>query len=150
MNKRGVTVLTLSIMVAVMAILVAAVIPIGSNMHVGAQKARLQAEIDQIEILTANYIKRNSGNDFEAYEWDVSSIIDFDEKQFDGEIITSNKINVYVVDLTKIDAEEVNYGLLESGEKDRYLYSEQTGHVYYEKGKNFENKMYYRIPELEE
>ncbi|MBR6688936.1 MAG: hypothetical protein IKL68_02855 [Clostridia bacterium] len=150
MNKRGVTVLTLSIMVAVMAILVATVIPIGSNMHIGAQKAKLQAEIDQIEILTVNYIKRNSGNDFEVYEWDISSIIDFDEKQFEGEIITSNKINVYVVDLTKIDAEEVNYGLLEAGEKDRYLYSEQTGHVYYEKGKKLGSKMYYRVPELEE
>lgn len=150
MNKRGVTLITLSIIVAVMAILTAATITIGTNIHVGAQKTRFQAEIDQIEILTSNYIRRNSGNDFAPYTWNVTSLVGYDEKQFDGEIITSGTINVYVVDLTKIDAEEVNDGLLEKGANDRYLYSEQTGHVYYERGKNFGSKVYYRISELEE
>ena len=150
MNKRGVTLITLSIIVAVMAILTAATITIGTDIHVGAQKTRFQAEIAQIEILTSNYIRRNSGNDFTPYTWNVTSLVGYDEKQFDGEIITSGTINVYVVDLTKIDAEEVNDGLLEKGANDRYLYSEETGHVYYERGKTFGSKVYYRISELEE
>lgn len=150
MNKRGVTVLTLSIMVAVIAILVVAVVPVANDMHIGAQKTKLQSEINQIEVLVANYIRRNSGNDLTPYEWDTTTISGFDTKQFEGEIITDNKISMYVVDLYKIDAEEVNYGMLEDGIKDRYLYSAQTGHVYYEKGKNFGSKIYYRVPELEE
>ena len=74
MNKRGVTVLTLSIMVAVMAILALAAVPIGNNIHRGAQKSKFQAEINQIEILTSNYIRRNSGNDLEPYAWDISML----------------------------------------------------------------------------
>ncbi|MBR6641077.1 MAG: hypothetical protein IKL08_02655 [Clostridia bacterium] len=150
MKKRGVTLITLSIIVAVMAILTAVTVNIGTDIHVGAQKARFQAEIDQIEILTSNYIRRNSGNDFTPYTWNIASLVGYDETQFEGETITSGNINVYVVDLTKIDAEETNDGLLEKGANDRYLYSEQTGHVYYEKGKTFGNKVYYRVTELEE
>ena len=150
MNKRGVTVLTLSIMVAVMAVLSMAAIPLGNNIHRGAQKSKFQAEIDQIEILTANYIRRNSGNDLEPYAWDISMLSGYGANQFEGEILTGNILDTYVVDLKKIDAEKVHYGLLEDGPTDRYLYSEQTGHVYYEKGKDFGDKIYFRVPELEE
>ena len=54
MNKRGVTLITLSIIVVLMAILTAVTITIGTDIHVGAQKTRFQAEIAQIEILTSN------------------------------------------------------------------------------------------------
>ena len=149
MNKRGVTLITLSIIVVIMAILVSAVVQTASDMNNEASKTKLQTEINQIEVLVANYIRRNSGNDLTPYEWDVTTISGFDTTQFEGEIITSNKIAMYVVDLEKIDAEEVNYGMLEDGETDRYLYSEQTGHVYYEKGKSFGSQKYYRVPDLE-
>lgn len=150
MNKKGVTLITLSIIVVVMAILSSVTITIGTGIHVSAQKTKFQTEINQIEILTSNYIRRNSGNDFAPYTWNVESLKGYDGTQFEGEIITNGNINVYVVDLTKIDAEEVNDGLLEKDAKDRYLYSEQTGHVYYERGKTFGSKLYYRISELEE
>ena len=150
MNKRGVTLVTLSIIGAVMAILVAAVIPTAYNTHNEVKKTKFQTEISQIEVLVANYIRRNSGNDLTSYEWETTTLPGFDTEQFDGEIITDNKITMYIVDLKKIDAEEVNYGMLENGITDRYLYSEQTGHVYYEKGENFGGKIYYRVPELEE
>ena len=51
MKKRGVTLITLSIIVAVMAILTVVTVNIGTDIHVGAQKARFQAEIDQIAII---------------------------------------------------------------------------------------------------
>ncbi len=150
MKKKGVTVVTLAIVVAVMAILALTALPISLNVKKEAQKTRYQAEINQIEILTANYIRRNSGNDLESYEWDVTIAYSQDEDQFEGENITNSKLTVYIVDLNKIDAEEVSVGNLTQGESDRYLYSEKTGHVYYEKGKTIGNKTYYRVPDIEE
>ena len=150
MKKKGVTVVTLTIVVTVMAILALAALPISLDAKKETQKTRYQAEINQIEILTSNYIRRNSGNDLESYEWDVALAYSEFEEQFEGENIINGKLAVYIVDLNKIDAGEVSIGNLTRGATDRYLYSEKTGHVYYEKGKTIGSTTYYRVPNLEE
>lgn len=148
--KKGMTLSTTVVAVAIMAILTAAALGIGINVHDSAKKTTFQSEINQIEMLVENYIKRNSGNNFQAYTWDLSNYMIEGTLQFAGETITEGKIEMHVVELDKIDVEDVKRGTLKDGATDRYLYSAKTGKVYYEKGIKFGGELYYRIDELEE
>ena len=150
MNKKGITLIALSVTVAVMAILAGFGITIGTNANLDAKKTKFQNEINQIEILVENYIRRNSGNDLQPYEWDVALLRLGYIEQLEGEEIFSDKVQTYIVDLEKIDAVNTALGSLKNGEKDRYLYSEKTGKVYYEKGITIGKQRYYRIDKLEE
>lgn len=142
-EKKGISLIVLVITIIVILILTGLVVVNGKDAYVEAQKTTLKTEIAQIETLTKNYYTRRSGNlDFVTIELTVPSAY---IEQFEGESIVSSKVTMYVIDLNKIDAEEVTYGNLEDGENDRYLYSTTTGKVYYEKGLDIDGKIYYRI-----
>lgn len=142
-EKKGISLIVLVITIIVLLILTGLVVVNGKDAYVEAQKTTLKTEIAQIETLTKNYYTRRSGNlDFVTIELTVPSTY---LEQFEGESIVSSKVTMYVIDLNKIDAEEVTYGNLEDGANDRYLYSTTTGKVYYEKGLEIDGKIYYRI-----
>ncbi len=142
-EKKGISLIVLVITIIVLLILTGLVVVNGKDAYVEAQKTTLKTEIAQIETLTKNYYTRRSGNlDFVTIELTVPSTY---LEQFEGESIVSSKVTMYVIDLNKIDAEEVTYGNLEDGANDRYLYSSITGKVYYEKGLEIDGKIYYRI-----
>lgn len=144
-TKRGITVLTLGVIIIVMTILLSIISISGSDIYENAMKVKLESEINQIEVLVNNYMVRNSGIDFDTMELDISSYTANEIAQFDGETITDGKITLYIVDLDEIDAEEVSYGMLKNGEDDRYLYSSTTKKVYYEKGIDIKSETYHRI-----
>lgn len=142
-EKKGISLIVLVIAIIVIIILTGLIVVSGKDAYVESQKTTLESEIAQIETLTKNYYTRRSGNlDFVTIQLTVPNIY---LEQFEGENIVSSKVTMYVVDLNKIDAEEVTYGNLEDGAKDRYLYSSTTGKVYYEKGLDIDGKIYYRI-----
>lgn len=142
--KKGISLVILVITLIVMIIL-GGVIVINTNyIFVDTNKAKLQVDIAQLEALMDTYKIRNNGNiRFGSVDFDVSALTDEEIEQFSGENIVNNKIKLYVIDLEAIDAENSNYGRLEKGTKDRYLYSTITGKVYYELGLEYDDITYY-------
>lgn len=148
-TKRGITLIMLVVTIFTLVILVTVTILNGSNSYDRAIKAGLEVEINQIELLVNNYIARNSINDFEVVEIDLTSYSDKEKAQFLSETITDNKVQLYVVDLLAIDAHEVTYGLGQTDPKDRYLYSKETKKVYYDLGIQVDGEVYHRIDSME-
>jgi len=88
---------------------------------------------------------RNSGNiDFDEITVDLTTINSKYLNQFDGEKVTNNMINMYVIDLEKIGVENTTYGI-ELEEGDVYLFSKETNTVYYKKGFETEKHVYYKV-----
>ena len=144
--KKGISLVVLIITIIVLAILMSVIIFNTENTMANAEKSKLQIDIVNLEALMNTYKLRKNGNiKFETTDFDTSNLSSIELEQFSGENITNNKVQLYVIELEEIDAEAVNYGMLKEGNKDRYLYSLDTGKVYYEKGLEMDNITYYHM-----
>lgn len=144
--KKGISLMVVVITVVVLAILTGIIVFNSSDIIVDTTRNNLKMDIAQLEALMNTYKIRKNGNiNFEIVEFSTSGLSSFELEQFEGETITNNKIQLYVIDLYEIDAEAPNYGNLKDGEKDRYLYSIITGKVYYEKGLEHKDTTYYYV-----
>jgi len=144
--KKGISLMYLVITIVVLTILASIIIINTQYMFVNTERAKLQIDISQVEALMDTYKIRNNGNiNFPTVAFDISNLSTAELEQFDGETIVDEKIFLYIVDLEAIDGESSNFGNLELGSKDRYLYSLTTGKVYYEQGIEIDGTMYYYI-----
>ena len=148
--KKGISLIVLIITIIVLVIL-AGVVVINAGITVAdTDKAQIQMDISQLEYLMNTYKIRKNGNiNFDVVEFDTSGLSAIELNQFSGETIIDNKISLFVIDLIEIDAEAVNFGNLELGDTDRYLYSDVTEKVYYEKGLEIDNVTYYYVKDGE-
>lgn len=148
--KKGISLVILAITIVLLTILTTVIVINSEYMFVNTDKAQLQLDIAQIETLMNTYKIRNNGNiNFDTVNFDTASLSQVELEQFSGENIVDNKIQLYVVDIKAIDGETSNFGDLELGSKDRYLYSLTTGKVYYELGLEIEGTTYYYIEDGE-
>ena len=144
--KKGISLVVLIVTVLVLTIITTVIIFNSENTIINAEKSKLQMDIAQLEALMDTYKLRKNGNiKFETTELDTSKFSGTELHQFAGENILDSKIQLYIIELEEIDAKRPNYGNLEDGEKDRYLYSLVTGKVYYEQGLEYDNITYYHI-----
>ena len=76
---------------------------------------------------------------------DIKSMTTEEIEQYSKEDLTQD-LNLYVVELKDIGAETAMYGLdtINMG-TDIYLYSMETGNIYYSKGYLYEDKVYYTL-----
>lgn len=144
--KKGISLVILVITIIILIILTGVIIIRSSSAIVNTEKHKLQIDIAQLEALMNTYKIRKNGNiPFDVVELYTAYISSEELLQFEGENIVDNKIKLYVIELAEIDAEQVNYGNLKLGVKDRYLYSIDTGKVYYEQGLQVDNTTYYYV-----
>lgn len=144
--KKGISLVVLIVTILVLTIIASVIIFNSEGTIINAEKSKLQIDIVQLEALMDTYKLRKNGNiKFETTEFDLSKLSSEELNQFTGENIVDNKIQLYIIELEEIDAEESNYGNLENGDKDRYLYSIVTGKVYYEQGLELDNITYHHI-----
>ncbi|MBQ8042897.1 MAG: hypothetical protein IJ272_01950 [Clostridia bacterium] len=144
--KKGISLMVVVITVVVLTILTGVIVINSSSVVGNTGKSQLQLDIAQLESLMNTYKIRKSGNiPFETVEFNTADLSSAELEQFAGETIVNNTIELYVIDLYEIDAEAVNYGNLQNGSTDRYLYSINTGKVYYEKGLETEEGTYYYV-----
>lgn len=142
--KKGISLVILVVTIIIMIILAGIVVVNTTGMFVDMELTKLKLDIAQLENLMNTYKIRKSGNiGFAKTGLDISTLNSDELLQFKGENIVNNKVELYIIDLEAIDAEAVNYGNLENGASDRYLYSLTTGRVYYELGLETENITYY-------
>ena len=144
--RRGVSLIVLVITITIIVTLTGVVV-INSNRAVGNTAiTQLQLDIAQLENLMNTYKIRKNGNiGFEIVQFNTANLTQSQLEQFQGEVIRNNVIELYVIDLYEIDANAVNYGNLKSGANDRYVYSLNTGKVYYEKGLVMDDVVYYYV-----
>ena len=148
--KKGISLVVLIITIIVLIILAGVAIFNSSNMMGSVEKSKLQVDIVQLEALMNTYKIRKNGNiNFEVTQFSTSTLNMTELKQFEGEDIVNNTISLYVIDLIEIDADAVNYGNQGQGASDRYLYSINTGKVYYEQGLKIDDDMYYYVEDGE-
>lgn len=149
MNK-GISLIVLIITIIIMVIIAGVIVVNSSSTISNTGKYQLQIDIAQLESLMNTYKIRKNGNiNFETVEFNTLNLNSTELKQFDGETITDNIVELYVIDLYEIDAETVNYGNLKNGPTDRYLYSIETGKVYYEQGLEVNDTTYYYVEDGE-
>lgn len=144
--KKGISLVMLAFTIIILAILAGVMIIRADYSFVDSDIAMLQVDIAQIESLMSIYKIRNNGNiDFPTVQFSTSGLSGQELVQFSGENIVNNQIQLYVVNIGAIDGETSNFGNLKFGSKDRYLYSINTGKVYYEQGIEVDGITYYYI-----
>jgi len=145
MKKQGITVSMLVIVIAVLAILTTVVVTSVStsidntNFTIWTQEISLvQETIKEVKVDIDDYL-------LETIEFDTKDIpATILSTQFNGENITSGKITLYQINVTKLGLENLSYGNYENI-NDVYTYSKETGKVYYLKGMTLSNNTYYTL-----
>jgi len=143
MKKQGITVSMLVIVIAVLAIVTTVVVTSVStsidntNFTIWTQEISLvQETIKEVKVDIDDYL-------LETIEFDTKDIpATILSTQFNGENITSGKITLYQINVTKLGLENLSYGNYENI-NDVYTYSKETGKVYYLKGMTLSNNTYY-------
>ena len=144
-NKKGITLVSMLLIVVVISI-VSGVVTI-SVKHIldNTDKKEFFSEYNLVKSYTGDYILRNSGKiDFDEIQFDLTNIEVKYTNQFAEETIVSNKIDMYIIDLEEIGVYNATYGTGENGVDDVYLVSKNTNNVYYMKGFNSGEFVYYK------
>ncbi len=151
MKKRGVTIISLSIIIIVMLIILS-IVSVSLNYSISnAKKMAFAKEIYNIQSMVDEYVQREETlpNTYEAIT--VTPTVEIAETQFEGETFTNGTVNLYVLDLKELDIKNTSYGNKKIGstdvqkEKDIYAVSEKTGKVYYIAGFESDGKKYYTL-----
>ena len=143
-DKKGISVISVLVIVVILALL-ASVTTLSINYIVkNTYKNEYVSEYKLVRSATNDYVMRNSGViDFIEVEFDLSTVDSENLDQFDGETIVDNKIAMYVIDLEKIGVYNATFGI-GTTEDDLYLLSKDTLNIYYQKGYEYDDGIYYK------
>lgn len=148
MKKKGISLISLSIVIAVLFILISTItISVTFSIN-NAKKMTFAEEIYNIQSLVNEY----SGNEQTLLETaETIEISTSDITQFESEDLVDGKILLDVLDLQTLGIDYTSYGNKVIGEtngdkaKDVYAISKATGKVYYVAGVEIGNKKYYTL-----
>lgn len=146
-TKKGISIMSIMIMVVILVIISGTVLISGSGMVKKTKIKKFGTEMLQVEEVTQQYVKRNSGNiNWETISIDPASLSDEEKNQYSKEGLL-NELQLYIVNLQDIGAETASYGLDYKNKlsKDLFLWSSKTNKVYYRKGYEYQDKIYYTI-----
>ena len=145
-TKSGISMVMVVIMVVVLVIISSTVVVTGSGIVAKTKLKKFGTEMLQVKEATNQYVKRKSGNiDWNIKKVSINSMTTEEIEQYSKENLTKD-LNLYVVDLKDIGAETATYGLDSTViSEDVYLYSIETGNIYYDKGYQYEDKVYYTL-----
>lgn len=112
-----------------------------SLLRFGTELNLLQSSIDTYYHVYQQYPILN-----ESVLFDISNLLQEKDKQFSGENIVENKIQLYPIDYQKLENLDLVYGKQEE-QNDMYAISNRTGKVYYLKGVTEKEKCYFTLTE---
>lgn len=151
--KRGVSLLIVTISIIILIIITGTIIINGSDIREETKLKRFGTELLQIEQAVNQYVRRKSGNiDWNKKTIKIDSLSTQELSQYSQENITED-LELYIVNLYDIGAETSKYGTeynnIESD--DIYLWSKSTNNIYYQKGYETKENIYYTLtPEIME
>lgn len=146
-NRKGIALVTVAASILVMLIILTTVVVSANGIIENTRKKSFARELRLVQSNFDTYIARNSGNlGFTGtVDITIANLAANTGSQFSDETQIDGKVTLTIVELDKIDVEDVNYGNGENGVTDRYLVSITTGKIYYEKGFKIGSKTYYTL-----
>ena len=147
--KKGITAVSVSIMVVIMLILAGTVSMVSYNSIQSANKITFSLEISEIQEQVTRYYKDSELGEYpisdNVYTVNLANVTTSALTQFDKENINSNnEITLYELDLISIGITDTKYGTKKT-DKDVFVVSTKTGIVYYLEGLKYNGKTYYTI-----
>ncbi len=150
MNKKGISIVSLSIVIIILLILLSTIsISITYSVE-NAKKRTFAEEIYNIQSLVSEYIENEESLPVTT---ETIKIKPSDVSQFSVETIVDGEIMLEVLDLRELGIKNTKYGNKEIGDteeeksKDIYAVSPSTGKVYYIAGFKSSDKIYYTLTE---
>jgi len=145
-RKQGITVAMVVTMVLVIMLLTTTItISVSSTL----KSSRLRAfatELSNIQDTIDTYVRTTSSVDYVLNDVVVTPPTEILTTQFRGETVTDGTVILHVIDLEKIGIEKSVYGKSKTA-NDVYAVSFETGKVYYVKGYDASNVVYYTLTE---
>lgn len=143
--KKGITVISLSIVILLLAVVTSTVIYTNSDAIKVTNKTKYAMEILDVQTKVDNYYLENGEYPSVAeVSFDVSKFREEEKEQITGETVTSNTIKVYSIDLNLLGIKNSLFGNNKSS-TDVYAVSKTTGRVYYLKGFSYKKVRYYTL-----
>lgn len=148
--KNGISLMSLVVTVVVIGIITTAIVVSFDSIYVAATKKDFANEIYNIQKLVDMYHYRNGKYPVLSSEsevsLDLSELDDEVKQQFSGETQDlSSTLTLKRLDLYETGVEETKFGHGTLENEDIYCVSEITGKVYYKRGKEFSNGVYYTL-----
>lgn len=150
MNKKGISVVSLSVTIVVLLVIVSSISISITYSISNAKKLTFAKEIYNIQSIVREYIQKE--NVLPVTE-EAIKIKPSDLEQFGGEDFIDENVFLNIIDLTELDIKNTNYGNKQIGgtneekAKDVYAVSQTSGKVYYIAGFKHEDKTYYTLTE---
>ena len=149
-EKKGISVIAFIIIIGVMLILISTVTVSLDSVVTNSRKRQFAKEIFEIQTMVDSYKKHNNDYPYikkaEGNKTIELEINGKNETQLVSEDIIDNKVELYVINLQKIGANELSRGYnKDNDETDVYAFSNKTGKVYYVKGYKVRKNKYYSL-----
>lgn len=145
--KKGITVVTISIIVVIIITLLGTITVGSYNSIQNGKKLTFALEISSIQEEVDRY-EGTSADDYPItgteYVVDLSNISTGNIDQFDDETKDGNNVKLYEIDLSLLGIDDTQFGNKQT-DKDIYLLSLDTGRVYYLEGLTYRDKTYYTL-----
>lgn len=145
--KKGITLLALVATVVILSILLTTVTISGIATVNNANKMSFASEVSLMQESSDSFLAKNNG-EFpvgDSVQLDISGVTVNSRSQFDGEVITNNKIVLHKLDYKLLGISSLKFGLESNGPADIYVVSKDTKKVYYAKGIAVGDRTYYTL-----
>ncbi len=144
--KRGISLVALMSTVVILLVLVSSITVTGVSTMNKANMMSFATELKMIQDSLNSYNIKSDGAlpIKDAVIIDLSKVNSKDIVQFDGENIVDNKVTMYEIDYDKLDISSLKHGINKQ-ENDIYVYSKDTGDVYYAKGNQIGGNTYFKL-----
>ena len=147
--KKGITAISVAIMITIIFILLGTITVSSYNSIQNAKKIVFALEISNIQEETNSFLESADEDVYpilnEVFKISIDNVSSTSEGQFaDEEIDADGNITLYELDLDLIGIEDIQYGR-KTTSKDIYVFSKETGKVYYLEGIKFGSKTYYTL-----
>lgn len=143
--KKGITLINLTIVVLLLALISGIVVYEGSDAIATTNKTKFAIEILDVQTKVDNYYIENGKYPSVAQVvFDISKFKEEEKTQIVGETVSGNNITLYSIDLDLLGIKNTLYGNNKNS-KDIYAVSETTGKVYYINGIKFNKVKYYTL-----
>lgn len=146
--KKGISLVTLLVTIAVIITLVSTVVITGTSINNKAKKVKFASELSYVEEMLKSYF--NTKGEYPILDEDIFSTENISEdillEQFSDEDIIDNKVKLYQIDFSKLGSSDLTIGDKDYDNSDSvYLFSKMTGKVYYKKGYKVGKNIYYTL-----
>lgn len=146
-NKKGISLMVLMVTIAVMTMLLTTATVAGVKSMERTKKMKFASELAFVKESVDSYILNNNK------EYPVSNTIILDISkvsggsidQFNGEIISNNKVNLYEIDVNLLGKIDTVYGKKSGGNDDVFAISKDTKKIYYIRGLKVSSVTYYTL-----